>query len=316
MALFLIKFNLAAMALIFPLALLWHAVRDGGRRELLTTLLVGIAGAVALALPFVVILSCQGCLDDFWNEYITRTLTTASTNHSSRGLLATMIAAARGLKLLPLIVHGLIGISCVMLLCKLKRYRLFPLLAFLSFWSISMLLMRQAHHHLAFAFALLFVVIVVLDLLKPQLRSRRALKSLLAIAVTLAVVLAWGQNFVSFHPHHNFYTMENDSKREYHFIASLLNTRDKPRVLYWWAADVGLGTQAEALPACRYWATQYGATVDMREDQSHCIMRRDPDFVIVHARTEHNLTNMLKRYGYSRHVAPVPAPYYVVYSKE
>lgn len=67
----------------------------------------------------------------------------------------------------------------------------------------------------------------------------------------------------------NFFTMEY-----------LANKIPNPKFIYM-EADKGMGMTANALPACKYWIVQNGATYEMLKDQINAIKGRRADFIVV-----------------------------------
>ncbi len=318
MAVALIKFNIAAMALVFPAALLWHAARHGGTAATLRSLVGLLAGAGLVALPFMVILALQGCLDDCWREYVMNTFATTRQGkaHAGEGYLAGLWSSLRAMSRMAKLYFALCLLGTLLMARVVRRYRAFPFLALCAFGLVMSPLLRQAHHYLPCAFTFVFFLIAVARWPATHAAGKPIMALVvLTLATCGAVYMAWDQNFNGSQPRANYYTMDSESRREYEFIAGEISTLDKPRILYWWAADVGFGTQARALPACRYWATQFGATREMAQDQSRAIMERRPHFVIIHARNHDALDPMLTRYGYRCLTPPAAHPAYHLYTK-
>ena len=69
--------------------------------------------------------------------------------------------------------------------------------------------------------------------------------------------------------------------------------------------EQGIGILADALPACRYWALQSGATKSMIEERKNDLQKRKPDFYIstersafVNFKTHEPTSAEMNRLGY------------------
>ena len=63
--------------------------------------------------------------------------------------------------------------------------------------------------------------------------------------------------------------------------ASVVNRHPGCRIMFWHCLGNALGVGAGAVPACRYWFWQAGATPQMEQAQDMAVYNRVPDFVVV-----------------------------------
>lgn len=308
-ALLLIKYNIAAMNGIFALSLLWHY-----RRRLFATLAWGLLGMAIVILPMAALLWHDGCLRACIDEYFVLTAVTTANNATLADYAARIWRGIVGWSPLVkgVLLAGLAG--SVMMAWVTARRRWWPLTVFLWFLAFTLLLSWQAHHFGALSFAYIFLAIAVLYPARYASEVRQ--RWLLALAIAAAVACAAIQNFYSPNYHGNWRWSTNDSRTEYNHLSGIVASRTHPRILFWRCYDTGIGTRAEALPACRYWAKQSGATPAMNDMQDSAVARSEPHFVVIHYRQDSELSPALRAAGYRRHTAPVDAPRFALYERE
>lgn len=306
----LIKFNIATMSLCFVLLLLYGFRRS--MRSILVVLSGFVVGAVVVAVPIAALLAGQRCFGAFVHEYF---VLTWQTTHMSLSPLKLINMALNGmLRWHPLVVLGVAVavVGCVFFSLSVKTCRWLSIVCLVSFLGITSLSSWQMHHFSAMSF-LYFFLLVALLLGVQNFFTRVRCLVLVVASVVAALVCAVEQNFVSLNHHENLFVFDNDSKREYYFIAHAIDQLENPMLLYWSAADIGFGTLAQALPACRYWAKQSGATKEMMAMQESCVQNQKADFVIIHYREKNTRGSMLQKAGYAPIVCDIEDPQYALY---
>lgn len=78
--------------------------------------------------------------------------------------------------------------------------------------------------------------------------------------------------------HGTVFTNNNEYRQSYYDVSQLMATVKKPKVMFL-QMEQGEGVLADALPACKYWARQNGATPAMIEERLKAIQERKPDFI-------------------------------------
>lgn len=116
------------------------------------------------------------------------------------------------------------------------------------------------------------------------------------------------------HPEYgDFFTQDNVGRQEFHDYEYVISQVRKPRIVSM-GGYMGLGTSCEALPACRYWARQSGATEEMIASQVKCCRSMEADFVIVHTDLPEMMAEM-RRIGYHEMDRATQWYPFVLYSK-
>ena len=116
------------------------------------------------------------------------------------------------------------------------------------------------------------------------------------------------------HPEYgDFFTQDNVGRREFYDYEYVISQINKPRIVSM-GGYMGLGTTCEALPACRYWARQSGATEEMLAMQVECCRRMEADFVIVHTDLPEMMVEM-RKIGYHELDRSTQWYPFVLYSK-
>lgn len=304
-ALTLIKFNLAAMAAVWTVILLVTARRQWGRVAVAT-----IAGFALMVLPWLAYFWHEGALGAFFTEYFFHTATTtAAVTHLSVANYLTGWGRIGVLTLLSLAVMA-IGIAWW---CRGRKEHRLPLwAAFLWFLAVTMLLARQGHHWVAMS---LFALPGAAALLRWLGRVSRARHVVVGAAVLLVLAVCLLQNYRSPNYHDNFrYYQRTESLAEHDALAQRIVDARAHRIVYLMCQDVGFGYRLPALPACRYWFTQAGATPAMQADQWQCIEAHRTDAVMLFTRNRVHAHDRLVALGYQPFTPPVASPRYTLYT--
>ena len=304
-ALTLIKFNLAAMAVVWTIILLVTARRQWGRVVVAT-----LAGFLLMVLPWLAYFWHEGALGAFFTEYFIHTATTTATvTHLG---LANYLAGWGRIGLLTMLSLAVMAIGIAWWCWHRKEHRLPLWVAFVWFLAVTMLLARQGHHWVAMS---LFALPGAAALLGWLGRFGRARHAVVTAAVLLALAVALLQNYRSPNYHDNFrYYLRTESLAEHNALAQhIVDTRAR-RIVYLMCQDVGFGYRLPALPACRYWFTQAGATPAMQADQWQCIEAHRADAVMLFTRNRKHAHDRLVALGYQPFTPPVTSPRYTLYT--
>lgn len=79
------------------------------------------------------------------------------------------------------------------------------------------------------------------------------------------------------------FAYESTKRNNYYEYAYVISRVKNPTIIYYntWCGPE-LGMPAGALPGCKYWAKQNGATWEMMKEQVLAIKEKKSDFVVVH----------------------------------
>jgi hypothetical protein len=308
MALVLIKWNVAAMQATLVAAALWYYWRE--KRQGLQTLGAAVAGAAAVALPFVVYLAVMGSLGGFVEEYFVNTLGTVEGDDGLIGSLQDEMARswrtpARQTLLLVIVAGGWLVSR------RLKCYRWVPLLTGLTFYVLSTVHYLGHYYSVCSIFCIFSVAHVVSYASKP-LHLRH-------LAAAAAAVLCWGvfENVREGSPLKKvtLWCSGEDSVNYVHIqrISHGLDGVYKPRIINLYGSEYGFGVEQESLPAGKHWTYQLGMTPAMVEEHKALLRSGRADFVVVGNEERCDgagfTKEVIESYGY-RQVLRQPYVYY------
>ena len=297
----LIKYSIAGMLCIF-IPIIW-IVFHAKQQNLWKSLFWIIVGGLCIALPFVVVFLYLGNLTDFINQYFFVTFQTIkeSQNANEGGLhylILTMMQNA------PILLMVIVSVVSPFLIPYMERYRFFPLIT--ASFAILLCLpnAKWPYYFSILSPYMIFAVIAMARLLE----SHKALPyKRLFIAVTIMTVS--GTVLCNYHYYYysknavgmlNLKLQKNNPERQaYQYFSDVLcSFPGQPRIIY---ADTQciseFGVASEALPGCRDWSQQNGATPQMRQATWEAISQGRTDFVV--ATTPESIVRLLSL-GYTQ----------------
>lgn len=285
-ALFLIKFNIAAMQAVLILAALIYLVRE--KRSWTKPLICGLGGLAVVWIPFLVYFLFVGNVSEFLQEYFINTLGTVNqpipneknillnalpTNNPFIGYLwewGDLIYRPHIGSLFILLMLG-----GILFLATKRKYRWIPLLCSIFIFAITMRHHNWTYYFTSCSFLLVFLFVGILSLF-PKPLSRFVATTLSISAICIAILF----HILSF----NFKTLyfnDNVNQREYYRVAYVMAQIKKPTLINAYLFERGFGAPAETLPAGKDWALQLGYTQKMLEEHTALILSGKADFIIV-----------------------------------
>ena len=279
-ATFLIKFTLAAMMAILFFALFYYLVK---RRKdlLLKSLFYAIFGISLIFVPFLLYFLWQGNLYAFIHEYFVATTQTIVTDPTFGSMIKDYILTGwgsifrlhifRSAMLCFLLLN--IALGCVYYYRKLSDYKWFP--AIMAFWFVSISMYHAlGYYYQSFAVFAIFPIMMYLTLLQRFLQKKRYLY----YAAGIITIIGIAGNLVFTRP--NFFLNDNKERTDFYYINRIMSQVNNPKIMYSFY-DTGYGTPVHALPACKYWIEQLGATAEMKAERTLAVKQQLPDFVFV-----------------------------------
>ena len=203
-------------------------------------------------------------------------------------VLAMMVAAGTRLRHRTrrgrLLFAALVGLALVVLPFFVYFWTKGAVTAFVREYFINTMRITPMGVKPYYLSALMPLLVIPLALLarRVSLPSSKWVDAALVGGVVMVTVMAnlWVHDLR--HPEYgDFFTQDNVGRREFYAYEYVISQVRNPRIVSM-GGYMGLGTTCEALPACRYWARQSGATEEMIAMQVECCRRMDADFVIVH----------------------------------
>lgn len=283
-ALLLIKFNYAAMQCIFPFCTAIYVIKN--KRNIIRPCLYWILGVGLTALPFLIYFLIQGNFDDFINEYF---INTSSTILNLRDYLIQQLLLLHTKKkvLLLLICTIVFNLLITKILDKSKWVLLFCALSFLA---INIVLERVYYYNINSIF-LISGVICFLKYTHFKINLNNILLYLIVVILPHTYHVfqpTYDNRFMPFK-----FKGDTLEERRFNDINGIIAKKESSRIINLFSHEYGYGISSEALPGCKYWAKQNGATQSMIEDQIKAVESLSADFLYIHDKSlleQHGLT--------------------------
>ena len=242
--------------------------------------------ALFTLLPMVIVLACQGCLDDCINEYF---FTTAKTFNNMTGDSITLAGVAEVLLSRKVATFVLVIFAGILFYGKKSRSGMFYLL-FSFLWFVAVIMLNGTNK---IYYNVLALFTVCSAPLLAQLLSKGLSKPLVVaiFAAATAAFLFWQT------PRHSLFTKQSVKQDAWNYYASLMSQYDSPRMLYFNCHDHGQGVPSHGLPACKYWSLQSGYTQEMLDDQINAVKQHKADVIIVND-VDTAFVNLAQQCGY------------------
>lgn len=283
----LIKYNVTAVMGVMALFVLHFAWRNHTR---LWRAMGWMAISFALFLaPFVIYMLAVGCFDDFIREYFVANMEVVAHQHAHMQHPIFQLIAHRYTAGVYLLINGISAIAAAWLS---PRYRVFPFMVFLA---TVLLTVTNAFWLYYYAICGIFLVFGVTVLLRhyPVNRGKKSLCIMnyaLCIAIILAMHLACRGSW---------WFKGKAEQKAYNDYVQLMAQVRQPRVIYYNMHGAAFGIPVQSLPGCKYWVSQSGATVAMRQNQLDAIKNKEADFIF--SLKEHDNPALFDSLGYCRH---------------
>ena len=293
-ALFMIKYNIAAMQTIFILYAAWWVIRN--RQGWLRALVMLLAGISLVVVPLVAFMAIKGCLGAFVHEYFFNTMQTVTVGESTLTLYLrdwqAVFADKYRILLLLLITAG-----CLLWSKKSTGHRWFPLITSLFIFAVATRHALWIYYYLSCSFLLIWMFIYLSQIeIAQRFRHHLFLLAFVIGGLCSVVHFTWGNYF------DNMFWNDVKSRKEFYDIQYLMSQVESPRLYYAFQADQGLGMVCHALPGGKYWAMQNGVTKAMNEEHKRELLSGVSDFVYVkhpHRLVANHVTReMLEAAGY------------------
>lgn len=285
-ALFLIKFNIAAMQAILIICSLYYLVRE--KKGWLKPFLYGLGGFSLVVLPFVIYFLIAGNFTAFIHEYLLNTLQTvdkAAPNETN--ILLDQVATTNPILLYILewgdIVYCpelaalllMLVLGGILFLHQRNKYGWMPLIVSIAIFSLAI-----RHHFMYYfnicSFLAIFLMIGTISLFNKPL-PRWAVPLIAFAAVSIIVpfhILTYNFKILFFN--------DNINQRDYYKATYLMSQVEQPRLVYAYGHELGFGVPVGTLPAGKYWTKQTGITDQMLEEHNNLILSGKADFIFIH----------------------------------
>lgn len=285
----LIKYSVTLMLVAFVPHVVWVWPRRW-RHRMGGIWLALVAGVLAMLLPWAILAWWQGWLGDFVREYFVNTFTTLGNLGESKLSLTAILGEATKKSLLLYMAV----IAATLVFYGFERTRRGWGLLVIMAWMVAVVMINGKSHFYYSSLALLATPGIARVM--TRLDGARWGKVVMTV-IALAALLGLAATKRS--ANGSLFTHDLAKRDRFYYYAGLMCQVEHPRVLFWDLHDKGQGMLSEALPACRYWALQEGATDAMRRDQERAA-REGTDFVFIdHEDSIH--ARQLDEWGYTRY---------------
>lgn len=245
----------------------------------------GLLGMAAFIAPFIVYFLWTGNLQAFVQEYFVNTLQITDRNLFSSFPRDKVVITAVLVSQLFFCRH--FGVSRWFLLAFIPFYCFLLLRAvFLHYFDTAMPFM---------IFPLLFVVSKLSAIVD---KLPRYLYAILLIMVCCGAI---GLNFrLTFLPKYDKHQQIRKAVMRY------MAKKNQPKIMFT-DGDYGEGLLARAIPACKYWAQQKDASLQMKAAREQDVRERKADFIVATnlAYTPAGFVPLMERSGYHQCAAPI-----------
>ena len=262
----LIKWNIAGMV---GSVMLVAFILSVWRRTIVPCLGGMVVGAAVLVLPFVIYFLIFADLGVFVQEYFLNTFRTMDGRSSAFEVLFFGRLIFTKERLTIILFIGLL------LFCWKRRNYAWLFVCFFIF-RIGMGLAVHSYYYAVLSPFFLFFLIAVVGFVAD--RWARMVHLLTPVVSVLAAVAIIPCNMRSIN--RQFRNAEQD--REAFYVANYIMAQVEQPKLLWYNMETGLGTPVDALPVCRYWTRQIGATDEMLAERDEVLRSGEADFVIVY----------------------------------
>lgn len=302
-----IKWNFPVMFVSLPVAVLLNEAvvsghgqsAAGTRKKVLSLGAIWLAGFAALSAAVLLWMWFAGALQAFFDEYFFATLKTAG---SKAELFRTL------LMVLGNIVNRsekwvLLMLVCVAAVSVYRFGRRGLLLAAAYVWMVVLVHLHMMLYYITLLSSWFLFCPAAVLVLGHKLFARRSFALPAWTPYAASGMLMALLCFTVWFKHENVVT--SHAATVYEDVADRVAAHHRPLIIYLNNGDLGVGVRAEALPGCKYWATQLGSTQAMRQDQIEAMRAGRPDIVVADSADMRPL-----EYGYVTRPSDVfPMPY-------
>ena len=228
-------------------------------------LLGGVTGMVVTFLPFLIYFLFKGNFGAFVTEYFNNTYSTVS-----KPFREMMISYFQGwVHLQKPFILFLVGLVLFCRKCKVSYWLLF---GYFTFLSLAVIAPFPHYWSILLPFGLFLFVFMV-----KVMESKVQLTLIRTIVVCVLVVCAG--LFINIHPEISFVFQKNNHRQSYYDVSQLMAQVERPKIMFN-DQENGAGIMVDALPACKYWARQTGASEEMDRERFQALQKRIPDFIV------------------------------------
>lgn len=283
-ATFLIKYSITIMLGIF-IPFMWLSTYIA--QQSIWRSLGGIClGGIITILPFFIYFCIENTFLDFINQYFFVTFQTIKeiNNNDNQGIHTY---ALRLMQNATTLIFFVVSAASPLFVPLVRRYKAFPLISVVFFIIVCMPNAKWSYYFSICAPFMLFGCTTFAKMIITTYHQK-----LLLINIVTTIIIITFTILSNYHYYHysvlsahmlNLKTQkDNPTRKAYKYYSNvLLQWGRHPRIIYVDTQCMSeYGVEAEALPGCRDWSMQNGATKEMRTSTWKAIASKKADFVI------------------------------------
>ena len=265
----LIKWNL--FVLMGGMALVMLGVSLSRKR--IDALLFGLIGIFVLILPFAIYFLWKGNMTAMIKEYFVNTfLITGHGNGPENDSVFSTILTNRMSACCTIMLVGIF--AGIFLFCRRFRVSYWLIFTYVPFFIFLGIYPSISHY---FSIIMPFSIFFLLTIVECySILINRCPQIAFGFALTYFFLGGTAYNT----RWSRFVFFPSEDQERWDEVQSVLRGKERPLILTG-VRDHGYGILSHALPACKYWALQLNASLDMIEERHQAIKARKPDFVLV-----------------------------------
>ncbi len=265
----LVKWNLfvmmGGMAIVIAIVAL--------QKRCVSAIACGLMGIILPLLPFAVYLMAKGCFTDMVNEYFVKTFLITDKGSGEAMWKAFVVTNCTHLPTMLKTVSQCTIFAGIVFFCQHRRFSWWVLFAFIPFFLFIELKAPWRYYTVVTVPFFVYLLSELAHLSYGLLYQVSQRKYVAILSAVFFVCIAFNVHadrlaFVSGNPPAKFVATER-----------ILLRKPFCKVMYS-GHDIGWGLRARALPACKYWALQNGASESMKRERAKAIGNRKADYII------------------------------------
>ncbi len=261
-------------------------------------LVYGILGMIVSALPFVVYFVCAGNFMAFINEYFINTylITDTDTTAEMFNRFFTNLFANR-LETLKTIVLATPFVG-TWLFCRRYDISYWLIFAYVPFY-IFLAFKAPFFHYCCTAVPFYLFLLIFLARCCRHIIFKAAPCAFCTTLATIyiATIVLCGINANLWFKHNGYWP-------EWNAMQKVMSKKHKPTFMFS-GNDMGQGLLSRAIPGCRYWALQSGATSEMVKERMDAIKSGKLDFIVITQIPSEDFIPFVEKCGYRQCYAQV-----------
>lgn len=261
------------------------------QRKSSAALIFGMLGMIVSALPFIVYFMCKGNFGAFINEYFVSTylITDTDTTAEMFEKFFTNLFANR-LETLKTIVL-ITPFAGTWLFCRRFHISYWLIFAYVPFYIFLAFKAPFFHYCCTAVPFYLFLLIFLARGCSRIMHKATALTFGAALALIYIATIAFCSINANLKFKHNGYWPE------WNAIQQVMTQKNKPTFMFS-GNDMGQGLLSRAIPGCRYWALQSGATPEMVKERMDAIKSGKLDFIVITQIPSDDFIPFIEKCGY------------------